>query len=101
MLGQGGDDILSGGDGMDRVQGGEGADDVWGGAGLDMVQGGEGVDECFDTPQTAWTHCESTSDQAWQGRYHGLDDPSSVADIPTLVTHWEWTVRAFDQVLSM
>ena len=44
MIGGGGDDTLSGGEGRDRVKGGGGDDLVNGGGGNDRVIGGNGVD---------------------------------------------------------
>ncbi|MFE8876947.1 beta strand repeat-containing protein [Cobetia amphilecti] len=44
LIGQGGNDTLSGGEGSDRLEGGSGNDTLRGGAGNDILSGGEGDD---------------------------------------------------------
>ncbi|MDO6788789.1 VCBS domain-containing protein, partial [Cobetia marina] len=44
LIGQGGNDILSGGVGSDRLEGGSGSDALRGGTGNDILSGGEGDD---------------------------------------------------------
>ena len=47
VFGEGGDDLLLGGDGMDKLDGGGGMDDLWGGNGDDVIAGGKGDDRPF------------------------------------------------------
>jgi hypothetical protein len=47
ILGEAGDDTLTGGPGGDLLDGGEGTDEIYGGGGADRVQGGLGDDRLF------------------------------------------------------
>ncbi|MEZ5299661.1 MAG: hypothetical protein R3F11_03175 [Verrucomicrobiales bacterium] len=48
IFGQGGDDILRGGDGHDDIDGGSGADQIFGNAGDDTLRGGGGAGDLLD-----------------------------------------------------
>ena len=70
LFGEGGNDLLAGGDGMDWLDGGPGMDDLWGGAGNDMIIGGAGADFTYRAVVTEGTE----SDDATTAGYFDADD---------------------------